>query len=138
MKTITPEVAAIIPAHQLKIVKANLKELSEEITALKARLEKCPDIKQTDKMKEHPAMFHYYFKETHIYICEYDRKDLMFGYTVLNGDVECSEWGYSSLSEITSISVMQLDLYFDEQSIEAALFHAYPKNFKIPQSLMYI
>jgi hypothetical protein len=53
----------------------------------------------------------------------------------LNGDLENSEWGYTSLSEITGIPVMNLDYYFTEQSIEAALYNQHPGYFKKPASL---
>ena len=98
-------------------------------------LKKCPKIGKTEKKKEHPVIFHYRLRETHIYICEFDGEDLFFGYTVLNGDLENSEWGYSSLSEIKSIPHFKIDFYFKEQSIEAALYTAYPEYFKKPQSL---
>jgi hypothetical protein len=59
----------------------------------------------------------------------------MFGYTILNGDLHNSEWGYTFLSEISSIPVMNIDYYFEEQSIEAALYRLYPGYFKKPPSL---
>jgi hypothetical protein len=59
-------------------------------------------------MEEHPAVFHYFFGETDIYICEYDRNEIMFGYSILNGDLEMSEWGYFNLQELTSITLSTL------------------------------
>jgi hypothetical protein len=50
-------------------------------------------------------------------------------------DLPNSEWGYTSLSELTSIPVMNIDYYFEEQSIEAALYRLYPDYFKKPASL---
>jgi hypothetical protein len=64
-----------------------------------------------------------------------DGEDELFGYTILNGDIPNSEWGYTSLLEITSIPVMNIDYYFEEQSIEAALYRQYPDYFKKPDSL---
>jgi hypothetical protein len=86
-------------------------------------------------MKEHPAIFHYFCGATDIYVCEFDGEDIMFGFTILNGDLFNSEWGYSSLSEITAIPIMNIDYHFEEQSIEAALYRQYPKHFKKPASL---
>jgi hypothetical protein len=136
LKTIPPEVAALIPKAQLKITAGNLREFSDAILRLKAQLEKCPKIRETDGMKEHPAIFHYFYGGTDIYICEYDRYDKMFGYGLLNGDIENSEWGYFSLTELTNISVINIDYHFQEQSIEAALCRAYPRYFKILPSMM--
>jgi hypothetical protein len=60
----------------------------------------------------------------------------MFGYAILGGDLINSEWGYFNLSDLTSIKEYNIDYHFQEQSIEAALYSAYPNRFKIPQSLM--
>jgi hypothetical protein len=59
----------------------------------------------------------------------------MFGFTILNGDLDNAEWGYTSLSEITSIPVMNIDYHFEEQSIEAARYMRYPHYFIKPASL---
>jgi hypothetical protein len=135
LKSIPAAVAALIPAYQLNITKKNLKDFSPAILRLQAQLEKCPKIGETDGMKEHPAIFHYFFGSTDMYICEFDREELMFGFAILNGDLHNSEWGYFSLPELTSVLLHQIDYHFQEQSIEAALYKAYPKYYKKPQSV---
>jgi hypothetical protein len=135
IKTIPPEVAAIIPAAQLAITKENLKEFSGAIQRLETALKKCPKIGETDGMKEHPAIFHYFYGSSDIFICEYDRGDQMFGFAILGGDLRNSEWGYFSLRTLTSIPQLNIDYHFTEQSIEAARYEAYPKHYKKPQSL---
>ena len=135
MTTIPAEVAAIIPVVQLKITRQNLPDYTEAIQRLETKLQKCPVIGATDNMREHPAIFHYFFGSTDIFICEYDRKDKMFGYSILGCDLENSEWGYFHLPEITNIPKFNIDYYFKEQSIETALYSAYPEYFKKPKSL---
>jgi hypothetical protein len=139
MKTLTAipkEVAALIPCQQLLITKRNLREFQDAIERLEAVLHLCPAIGATDGAKEHPAIFHYFYGGTDIYICEYDKEDLMFGYSILNGDLQNAEWGYTSLSEITQIPQFNIDYHFEPQTIEAALYEAYPDFYKKPQSLM--
>jgi hypothetical protein len=58
----------------------------------------------------------------------------MFGFTILNGDYEMAEWGYSSLKEIRSIPPLNLDCYWEEQSIELARYKLYKHYFKRPLS----
>ena len=135
LKTIPPEAAALIPRAQLEFTREHLGEFSGAILRLQFQLEKCPRIKETDGMKEHPAVFHYFCGGTDIYICEYDRINEMFGFGILGGDVEMSEWGYFSLIELTGIAPLNIDYYFEEQSIEAALYTAYPDFYKRPKSL---
>jgi len=133
LKTIPPEVAALIPKMQLEFTRENLREFSDAILRLQARLRKCPGIRKTDGMEEHPAVFHYFCGSTDFYICEYDRKELMFGFAILNGDLEMSEWGYFSLPDLTGIAPLNIDYYFAKQSIEAALYTAYPDFYPKPQ-----
>ena len=135
LKTIPAAVAALIPVVQLKITKNNLIEFSDAIERLKDQLNKCPNIRETDGMKEHPAIFHYFYGSTDIFICEYNKNDLMFGYAILGGDLRNSEWGYFNLSDLTSIWQYNIDYHFEEQSIEAALYNLHPNHFKKPQSL---
>jgi hypothetical protein len=132
---ISDELAVIIPHSQLLITAANPISYAEAIERLAKRLEKCPKLYETDSTDEHPAIFHYFYRATDIYICEYDRKDTMFGYTILNGDLQNSEWGYISLPEITGILPLNIDYDFEEQSIETALYKKYPEYFKKPGSL---
>ena len=128
-------VAALIPCGQLQVTRSKIRVFQEPLHRLLVALRLCPKIGATERAKEHPAIFHYFFGGTDIYICEFDGKDLMFGYTILNGNLQNSEWGYTSLSEITSIPQFNIDYHFPAQTIEAALYTAYPDYFKKPQSL---
>lgn len=47
------------------------------------------------------------------YIAECDGKDIMFGYTILNGDYMNSEWGYISLEELKEIKIGPSEIYRD-------------------------
>lgn len=133
-------VEAIIPAKQLIFIKSNILEYSDEMRHLEKLLSECPKLGETDTMvvsevREHPCMFHYFFGSSDFFICEYDGKNEMFGFTILNGDLENSEWGYLRKSELFKIKYLDIDLHIKEQSIEAALYTMYPNYYKKPQSL---
>jgi len=123
LKKIPPEVAALIPCSQLQVTKMYYKSFKEPIGRLEIALRLCPKIGATDGAKEHPAIFHYFYGGTDIYICEYDGEDLLFGYTILNGDLHNAEWGLH-LSEITRLPQFNIDYHFAMQTIEAALYKA--------------
>ncbi len=129
------EVAALIPYIQLFVTRKNLKVFGESLKRLALALQACPDIGELNNAKEHPCMFHYFYGGTDIYICEYDKKDTMFGYTILKGDLQNAEWGYTSLSEIRRNLMFNIDYNFPEQTIEEALYKAYPEFYKYPKSL---
>jgi len=135
IKIIPEGVAALIPCSQLEYTRKYLIEFQDQIHRLAIALQLCPKIGETEGAKEHPAIFHFFYAGTDIFICEYDSKDLMFGYTILSGDLQNAEWGYTSLSEITKLPQFNIDYYFPVQTIEAALYTAYPKHYKKPQSL---
>ena len=137
METIPREVAALIPCIQLLVTKKEYRVYQECIQRLEKALKHCPKIGTTDGAKEHPALFHYFFGGTDYYVCEYNPENgLMFGYAILNNDLHNSEWGYFNVSELAQSKFLNIDYHFQEQTIEAALYKAYPKYFKKPQSLM--
>lgn len=62
-----------------------------------------------------PVVFlHYFLHGSDWYITEKDIEggvDQAFGYAILNGDLECAEWGYISIRELVENGV-EMDLYF--------------------------
>ncbi len=129
------EVAALIPYIQLTVTKFNLQAFEKSLKRLALALQVCPDILRSDYSKGHRCIFHYFHGETDIFICEYDKKDTMYGYTIFNGDVQNAEWGFTHLSEIRNIPFFNIDYYFPEQTIEEALYKAYPNYYINPNSL---
>lgn len=82
----------------------------------------------------HNLGLHYFLGNTDIYISQIYEDGSTFGYTILNGDIQMSEWGYSSLEEITQASrFIELDYYSKEKTIEEALYKKYPDYFENPQ-----
>jgi len=59
----------------------------------------------------------------------------MFGYAILNGDLQFSEWGYFLRTDLINTPLYNIDYHFENQSIEAALYTAYPHHFKKPPSM---
>jgi hypothetical protein len=130
--TLTPEAERLIPYSQLIITREIPEAYSDAIERLNAIAQLIPGIGKTDGMKEHPAALHYFYAGLDFYIAEFDGNDLFFGYAILNGDFENSEFGYSSLSKIKSNTFINLDYYFKSQSIEQALYTKYPTYFGKP------
>jgi hypothetical protein len=129
------KVAEIIPYTQYAVTIEHIEAFAEALERLLTQLENCPKLGDTDGMEEHSAVFHYFYGRTDMYICEYDGEDEMYGFSIISGDLYNAGWGYISRAEIISIEVLNIDYYFDEQSIEAALYKQYPRQFKKPQSL---
>ena len=82
----------------------------------------------------HNLGLHYFLGNTDIYVSQIYEDGSTFGYTILNGDIQMSEWGYSSLEEITQASrFIELDYNSKEKTIEEALYKKYPDYFENPQ-----
>jgi len=56
---------------------------------------------------------HIFGGSTDIYISEYDGADLLFGFTILNGDIDNAEWGYSSFQELCNVKLGYFELEWD-------------------------
>jgi hypothetical protein len=135
---ISDELALIIPRSQLLVTAANPVTYAGAIEQLAEQLKNCPKLYETDAIKEHPAVFHYFYGGTDMYICEYEPETgVMFGFVILNGDLQNAEWGYTGLAQIITIPVMNIDYHFEKQSIEAALYKRYPRFFKKPRPLIF-
>jgi len=84
-------------------------------------LKNVPDLYSTEDVscKDKLIYLHFFIGASDWYIAEVSHEDfdLMFGYCILNGDMEMAEWGYISLSELAAINVRGIevdrDLYWD-------------------------
>ena len=59
---------------------------------------------------------HFFIGGCDWYLTEYDpNDDVAFGYAILNGDLQCAEWGYISIAELRDIKVAggALEVDFD-------------------------
>jgi hypothetical protein len=74
--TAASKVAALIPHSQYAVTIEHIEAFEEALIRLEKQLEKCPKLRATDGMKEHPAVFHYFCGATDIYVCEYARHEV--------------------------------------------------------------
>lgn len=73
---------------------------------------------------------HFFYRQTHWYIFDYDPKqNYFFGYVVLNGDTQNSESGYISIDELHRIKGVELDFYWTPKELHKALHDEYPDEF---------
>jgi hypothetical protein len=140
---ISRDLMKLIPRSQLIVMMKSPKTYATEIKRLNGIVENMPQLYETDGLKgRHPLSLHYFLGGCDWYITEWDREDALFGYAILNNDVEMSEWGYLSRSEILGIEaalhkrgsvfnaiVLNLDLHCDDETVEEALFKKNPEYF---------
>lgn len=74
----------------------------------KRQLAAIPKLYATEKkpLPEKIIHMHFFIGGCDWYIAEFSAADgLMYGFAILNNDLECAEWGYISLEELQSINI---------------------------------
>jgi hypothetical protein len=77
---------------------------SQEQLAGIPRLYETEHIPTEDKI----VQAHFYFGQSHWFVVEYDQVDTLFGFCILNGDLEMAEWGYVSLDELKRFKIQDV------------------------------
>ena len=105
--------------------KGKLKEIAETYRKINT------DNELVNKDGTHNVGFRYFLGNTEIYISEIDSEGIGFGYNILNGDLQMSEWGSTSMDEILSIPFIEMDYHVDKDAtIEEMLYKSHPEYFK--------
>lgn len=117
-----------VPDSELKVLLSNLRGeegayLKELLTNLVKQIKSIPPLYANEEIGlKATVKLHYFCNSTDFWITELDPKErLAFGYTCLNGDSASAELGYISIPELLSIQMMQLDLYWDEKTLEEVI-----------------
>lgn len=78
----------------------------------KERLSKIPRLYATESQKlgDKLVFLHFFIGGSDWYISEYNGDDLFWGFAILNGDDQNSEWGYISFSELKEINIHGLEI----------------------------
>lgn len=73
----------------------------------KERLSRIPRLYETEHvpLQDKLVHLHFFIAGSDWFICEYDGTDLMWGFCILNQDLEMAEWGYVSFSELKSLRI---------------------------------
>ena len=68
----------------------------------KEQLAKIPKLYETERvpLKEKLIWLHFFLGAFDWYIAEYDGKHLFWGYVILTGDFERTDWGYISFRDV--------------------------------------
>lgn len=85
----------------------------------KQRLSRIPRLYDTEEidLPLKPVQLHFFLSGCDWYAVEFDGTDLFWGFAILHGDLENSEWGYFSLKELQAIRVsgfLEVDCELEE------------------------
>ena len=85
-------------------------------TPTKYQLNQIPGLYQTENLSEKDKMIylHFFIGGCDWYVAEYDAdEDLFFGFTILNEDYDCAEWGYVSFQELKQLRIKPFGIEID-------------------------
>lgn len=110
---------------ELQVVKSNVSEFSDSVINLYNYIKDIPELDATDGDKDKVAYLHYFSSSSDWYVVELGKGDIFdddnemqkeaFGYAILNGDMQNSEYGYMNIDEIKKYA--ELDLHFKPTSL---------------------
>ena len=104
--------------------KGKLKEIAETYRKINT------DNELINENGTHNVGFRYFLGNTEIYLSEIDSDGIGFGYSILNGDLQMSEWGSTTLEEILNIPYIEMDYHVDKDAtIEEMLYQKHPEYF---------
>ena len=114
---ISPTLKAFLPTSQYQAIMGN-EEIWEVIDRLEQIVTNMPGPGKTSSVSgdDQIVYLHYFVGGSDWYIVERDKipgpQNYTFGYAILNGDFEMSEWGGISIEELKTLRFMNLDFYF--------------------------
>jgi len=123
----------LMPKHQQVIVRDWPEELKQDVLGNLEKQAKAIPKRQDKKRDELTVYAHLFYGSSDWFITEYDGKDLLFGYTILNGDSMMSELGTIWLPELRDSGLVELDFYWEVKSLPQALHNSDPDYFKKPK-----
>lgn len=127
MNILPDSIKRFMPLHQQRIV-ASSDEFKEVIERLDREINQIPN-----RNEKNIVYAHFFYAGCDWFIKEWDREEnLLFGYAILNQDLEMSEYGYIELSDLVEDGRVELDFYWEPCSMEKALYDKYPSYFPKP------
>ncbi len=125
-------VRKVMPLHQQRTLKnAHI----ETVISLEKQLSEIPELYFNDGKPKADVIVHahYFHAASDWFITEMNLKeDRFYGYTILNGDSQMSEYGYMSISEFRNSKKIELDFHWSKKSLAEALHDADSDYFPKP------
>jgi cell division septation protein DedD len=124
-----------MPIHQQRIL---VNEHIPTVKRLEKELKAIPKIyAQEGKSWDEKIVYaHYFSGNSDWFITEQNPKEnLFFGFTILNGDSQMANMGYSNISELRNHKLVELDFHWKKKSLSQALYEADSSYFKKPKEI---
>jgi helicase-like protein/SNF2 domain-containing protein len=133
--SMSKELKAFLPAHQKSVIR-DWPEVTklQVLLPLEKQIAAIPKRQKATDFNELIVYAHFFYGSSDWFITEWDQDQLLFGYTILNGDVQMSELGSLSLHEITRNGKVELDFYWTPKSLSEVLYKTDSDYFPKPKT----
>lgn len=92
------------------------------------------DEELVNKDGSHNVGFHYFLGSTDVFVSQIGNDGRAFGYSILNGDCQMSEWRYLDLNDIKKVPFIEMDYYVPKgKTVEKMLYEKHPDYFPKPK-----
>jgi hypothetical protein len=117
-KILTDKAMRLIPFSQLQVTISSKELMHSMADKLNELAEAVPRLRETYENIDAKIALHYFYGSTDFYVLEFDGDDLFFGYMILSGDFEMSEYGYQVRSELfDAMPLLNLDYHFEQVTV---------------------
>ena len=124
---------AFIPKHQQKVIRSWNEDLKKDVLApLDKQIQAIPK-RQSSGIDELIVYAHFFYAGSDWFITDWNGKNELFGYTILNGDVQMSELGGLWLSDLVNDGRVELDFHWTPKYLAEALFESGSAYFPKPK-----
>lgn len=130
----SPNFRRVVPKHQQMIL---VDEHISDVRRIEKEIASIPQLYSQDGLPKNEVTVHahYFHANSDWFITEFNSETgEMFGYTILNGDSEMSEFGYMPVDQFLNSRSVELDFHWNKVSLAKALYKTDPHYFKKPES----
>lgn len=135
--TLSPLLQELMPKHQQQYLRELSEEGRKELTSVIQELEQ--QVKTIKKSQENSSVkmvkAHYFYAGSDWYVTEYMGNGEVYGYALLNDDVQMSEWGYMSIAEFNEVGRVEMDFHWTPKPMDEVLYKRDPSFFPKPKSM---
>lgn len=134
---LSPLLQELMPKHQQQYLRELSEEGRKELTPVIQELEQ--QVKTIKKSQENSSVkmvkAHYFYAGSDWYVTEYMGNGEVYGYALLNDDVQMSEWGYMSIAEFNDVGRVEMDFHWTPKPMDEVLYKRDPSFFPKPKSM---
>ncbi len=125
----------MMPKHQQAYLRSLDAEGVQEMQPVIDNIERqISTIKKRQDGRQAIVKAHYFYGDSDWYVTEYEGEGIIYGYAILNGDYQFSEFGRSSIDEFNDVGRVEMDFYWTPRPLDVVLYKKAPDYYPEPST----